>query len=70
VLEGGCLVRWGKQGEFSATGRTGDFIHLPAWLPHMEINASATQPFRSVVVRSTPGPIAVNLPDTYWNRDD
>jgi uncharacterized RmlC-like cupin family protein len=68
VLEGECLVRWGQHGEFSATARAGDFIHVPAWLPHMEINESPTQPFRWVVVRSTPDPIVVNLPDTYWGR--
>lgn len=38
VLEGDCLVRWGERGEFSAIARGGDFVHVPAWLPHMEIN--------------------------------
>ena len=68
VLEGECLVRWGERGEFSAVARAGDFIHVPAWLPHMESNASNTQPFRWVVVRSTPNPIVVNLPDDHWDR--
>ena len=67
VLEGVCDVRWGKHGEFSATARAGDFIHVPAWLPHMEINPSTTQSFRWVVVRSTPVPIVVNLPDDTWS---
>jgi uncharacterized RmlC-like cupin family protein len=40
VLEGACEVRWGERGEYPATARTGDFIHVPAWLPHMEINSS------------------------------
>ena len=66
VLAGTCLVRWGKRGESSAEARCGDFLHVPAWLPHMEINPSSTEPFRWVVVRSTPVPIVVNLPDTYW----
>ncbi len=66
VLAGACLVRWGEHGEFSATARVGDFLHVPAWLPHMEINVSATEPFRWVVVRSTPDPIVVNLPDDVW----
>lgn len=66
VLAGTCLVRWGEQGEFSATARAGDFLNVPAWLPHMEINPSSTEPFRWVVVRSTPVPIVVNLPDNYW----
>lgn len=66
VLEGVCEVRWGEHGEFAATARAGDFIHVPAWLPHMEINPSETTSFRWVVVRSTPVPIVVNLPDTFW----
>ena len=66
VLEGDCLVRWGERGEFSATARGGDFVHVPAWLPHMEINQSADRRFAWVVVRSTSEPIVVNLPDDYW----
>jgi len=66
VLAGTCLVRWGERGEFSAKAGCGDFLHVPAWLPHMEINPSSTEPFRWVVVRSTPVPIVVNLPDDYW----
>jgi uncharacterized RmlC-like cupin family protein len=66
VLEGICEIRWGECGEFVATARAGDFIHVPAWLPHMEINPSATTAFRWVVVRSTPMPIVVNLPDNAW----
>ena len=67
VLSGQCLVRWGEHGESQDTAGAGDFVHVPAWLPHMEINPSSTEPFRWVVVRSTPDPIVVNLPDDYWN---
>lgn len=66
VLEGESLVRWGDSGEQSATVRAGDFLHVPAWLPHQEINPSQTHPFRWVVVRSTSTPIVVNLPDDFW----
>jgi uncharacterized RmlC-like cupin family protein len=66
VLSGICEVRWGAKGEFAATARAGDFIHVPAFLPHMEINPSVSEPFRWVVVRSTPTPIVVNLPDDTW----
>jgi uncharacterized RmlC-like cupin family protein len=68
VLAGTCLVRWGERGEYSAEAHCGDFLHVPAWLPHMEINLSSTEPFRWVVVRSTPAPIVVNLPDAYWDE--
>jgi uncharacterized RmlC-like cupin family protein len=66
VLDGVCEIRWGERGEFAAIAHAGDFIHVPAWLPHMEINPSETSAFRWVVVRSTPTPIVVNLPDDMW----
>ena len=63
VLSGICEVRWGESGECVARAQAGDFIHVPAFLPHMEINPSTLEPFRWVVVRSTATPIVVNLPD-------
>jgi uncharacterized RmlC-like cupin family protein len=66
VLEGDCLVRWGESGEYSEAAHAGDFIHVPAWLPHMEINPSEDHRFVWIVVRSTAQPIVVNLPDYYW----
>ena len=58
VLSGIC--------ESAACATAGDFIHVPAFLPHMEINPSRLEPFRWVVVRSTATPIVVNLPDDSW----
>jgi uncharacterized RmlC-like cupin family protein len=66
VLSGVCKVRWGANGEFAASAGAGDFIHVPAFLPHMEINPSDSQPFLWVVVRSTSTPIVVNLPPDTW----
>jgi uncharacterized RmlC-like cupin family protein len=66
VLSGTCEVRWGASGEYAATAKAGDFIQVPAFLPHMEINLSNAEPFRWVVVRSTSTPIVVNLPDDIW----
>jgi len=43
VLSGVCEVRWGANGEFAASAEAGDFIHVPAFLPHMEINRSDSQ---------------------------
>jgi uncharacterized RmlC-like cupin family protein len=68
VLDGDCLVRWGESGEYCAAAHTGDFIHVPAWLPHMEINPSNDRRFAWIVVRSTAKPIVINLPDSYWER--
>jgi uncharacterized RmlC-like cupin family protein len=70
VLEGEACVRWGNFGEHSTTVRAGDFLHVPAWLPHQELNRSKEHLFRWVVVRSTPDPIVVNLPDDFWTATD
>ncbi|HEY1731737.1 MAG TPA: cupin domain-containing protein [Terriglobales bacterium] len=70
VLEGSSNVRWGERGEASAIVHAGDFLFVPAWLPHQEINPSNEAPFRWVVVRSTSAPIVVNLPDDYWQRSE
>lgn len=67
VLSGFCEIRWGARGEYAATAKAGDFIHVPAWLPHMEINLSRCESFHWVVVRSTATPIVVNLPDATWS---
>jgi uncharacterized RmlC-like cupin family protein len=66
VLEGLCEIRWGARGEYMGRAKAGDFIYVPAFLPHMEINPSESQPFRWVVVRSTSTPVVVNLPRDTW----
>jgi uncharacterized RmlC-like cupin family protein len=66
VLSGSCQVRWGAKGECSGQAKAGDFLHVPAFLVHMEINPSQQEPFRWVVVRSTAVPIVVNLPPDTW----
>jgi uncharacterized RmlC-like cupin family protein len=68
VLDGEAIVRWGDRGEHRASVGTGDFLHVPPWLPHQELNPSTTTPFRWIVVRSTPEPIVVNLADDFWGR--
>jgi uncharacterized RmlC-like cupin family protein len=70
VLEGEACVRWGNFGEHSVTVGAGDFLHVPSWLPHQEVNSSSEHPFRWVVVRSTPEPIVINLPDDFWTSND
>lgn len=66
VLEGEAFVQWGEKGEHSTIVGPGDFLHVPAGLPHREVNPSRSEPFRWVVVRSSSEPIVVNLPDDYW----
>jgi uncharacterized RmlC-like cupin family protein len=66
VLEGQALIRWGQRGEHEASVEPGDFVRIPPFVPHREINSSSSATFCWVVVRSTPDPIVVNLPDEYW----
>jgi uncharacterized RmlC-like cupin family protein len=46
--------------------QAGDFLFVPAWLAHQEINPSSDVPFQWIVVRSTSEPIVENLPDEFW----
>ena len=68
VLGGSSYVRWGERGEYNATIEAGDFLYVPAWTPHQEINPSSEVPFQWIVVRSTSQPIVVNLPDGFWGE--
>jgi uncharacterized RmlC-like cupin family protein len=67
VLEGEAIIRWGEHGESELIASPGDFLRVPPFLPHQEKNRSSSTTFSWVVVRSTPEPIVINLPDDYWN---
>jgi uncharacterized RmlC-like cupin family protein len=54
-------MRWGEQLEFSEEAGPGDFIYVPPYVPHQEINAGAHEPCEAVVVRSGQDPVVVNL---------
>jgi len=54
-------MRWGDRLEFTAEAGPGDFIFVPPFVPHQEINASAGEPLECVLVRSGQEPIVVNL---------
>src|SRR5205807_4400571 len=49
VLSGICEIRWGERGESVARAKAGDFIHVPAFLPHMEINPSTRSRFNGLL---------------------
>ena len=61
VLGGNGQVRWGRCGECSETVGPGDFVFIPAHLPHQELNPTA-ETVTWVVIRSGPQPVVVNLP--------
>ncbi|PPJ55856.1 hypothetical protein CBER1_07427 [Cercospora berteroae] len=63
VLKGRARMRWGEKLEFTAEAGPGDFIYVPPYVPHQEINASADEKLECVLMRSDSEAIAVNLPD-------
>jgi uncharacterized RmlC-like cupin family protein len=54
-------MRWGERLEFVAEAGPGDFIFVPPWVPHQEINASTSEALECVLVRSGQDPVVVNL---------
>jgi uncharacterized RmlC-like cupin family protein len=61
VVSGRARMRWGERLEFVAEARPGDFIFVPPYVPHQEINASPDEPLLCVLVRSGQEPVVVNL---------
>lgn len=61
VVSGQARMRWGEHLEFVAEEGPGDFIYVPPFVPHQEINASKTECLSCVVVRSGQDPIVINL---------
>jgi uncharacterized RmlC-like cupin family protein len=61
VVSGQARMRWGEHLEFTATAGPGDFIFVPPYVPHQEINASGTEPLQCVLVRNDQEPVVVNL---------
>ena len=61
VVSGRARMRWGDRLEFTAEAGPGDFIYVPPYVPHQEINASADESLSCVVVRSGQEPVVVNL---------
>jgi uncharacterized RmlC-like cupin family protein len=61
IVKGRARFRWGNHLEFVAEAGPGDFIYVPPFVPHQEINARSDEPVEAVVVRSGQEPIVVNL---------
>lgn len=54
VLEGRVLTRWGAQLENEVISEAGDFLFIPAGVPHEAINLDASAAARAVVARNHP----------------
>src|SRR5512141_157997 len=61
VIKGRARMRWGEALEFTAEAGPGDFIYVPPFVPHQEINASSDETLECVLVRSDNEAVVVNL---------
>ena len=61
IVKGRARFRWGEKLEFAEEAGPGDFVYVPPFVPHQEINARRDQPVEAVVVRSGQEPVVVNL---------
>jgi len=61
VVRGRARMRWGERLEYVAEAGPGDFIYVPPFVPHQEINASAVEALECVLVRSDGEAVVVNL---------
>ena len=63
VVKGHARMRWGERLEFVADAFPGDFIYVPPYVPHQEINADPQNPLECVLVRSDNEAVVVNITD-------
>ena len=61
VVKGRARMRWGDRLEYVAEAGPGDFIYVPPFVPHQEINASTVETLECVLVRSDNEAVVVNL---------
>ena len=61
VVKGRARMRWGERLEFTAEAESGDFIFVPPFVPHQEINALEGETLECVIVRSDQEAVVVNL---------
>jgi len=61
VVRGVARMRWGERLEYVAEADAGDFIFVPPYVPHQEINASTDETLECVLVRSDNEAVVVNL---------
>src|SRR5579885_2811443 len=61
VVKGRARMRWGDRLQYTAEAGPGDFIYVPPYVPHQEINAAADESLDCVLLRSGQEPVVVNL---------
>ena len=76
ILKGRARMRWGAALEYVCEAGPGDFIYVPPFVPHQEINASDETALECVLIRSNQEPQVVNLDipvveepkESYWDN--
>ncbi|MCR6671298.1 cupin domain-containing protein [Devosia ginsengisoli] len=63
VVTGRARLRWGEKLQYVAEAGPGDFIYVPPYVPHQEINADPEVPLECVLVRSDNEAVVVNITD-------
>jgi uncharacterized RmlC-like cupin family protein len=61
VVSGSARLRWGERLEYVAEAQAGDFIYVPPYVPHQEINASDDLQLHCVLARSGQQGLVINL---------
>ena len=61
VVRGRARMRWGERLEYVAEAGPGDFIYVPPYVPHQEINADPEHPLDCVLMRSDNEAVVVNI---------
>jgi len=61
VVNGLARMRWGERLEYVAEAEAGDFIYVPPYVPHQEINGSDDLQLHCVLARSGQQGLVVNL---------
>ena len=61
VLSGRLRMRWGERPEHHADAEAGDFIFVPAYLVHQEVNLSETDRVVAILARGGQENIVVNV---------
>ena len=61
VVRGRARFRWGERLEFVDEAGPGDFVYVPPYVPHQELNTRRDEPVEAVIVRSGQEAVVVNL---------
>jgi uncharacterized RmlC-like cupin family protein len=61
IIRGHALMRWGNRLEWIIKAGPGDFLLVPPYLPHQELNASSSEELHCVIIRSGTEELVINL---------